>query len=196
MPPEAGPGPDPTPLDGGARRATNVDELSWKKRALDAEASLERARAEIAKLTERCGTHERNLESIAKAKSEADAARARAEAIAGALDAHHPIDGALCATLIERELESGGGAKGSDPAEGFGSRLGPIVARLVAERPYLFRAAARAAPRSDPRAGGAMAGASAGAEPDPIADALEEARISGGRAQLLRYLRMRRGVGE
>ncbi len=180
-----GPGPGPGPIDVSVeRRVAHVEEISWKKRALEAESALEAAKREIDALTERCATHERNIESVTRARAEAEEAARRERLIGDAIDAHHPIDGELCATLVERELEREGAGEGVDLA----ARLGPIVSRLAAERPYLFRAPTRAP------GGAAMAGAPAGPGREPLEDALEEARASGSRTQLLRYLRLRRGA--
>lgn len=192
MTPEAGPGPGPGPIEVSVeRRVPRAEEIDWKRRALEAERGLEEAKREIAQLTERCATHERNIESIARARVEAEEMEQRERLIAGALAGHHPIDGALCATLIERELERAeveGKEAGGSPETELAARLPTIVARLVQERPYLFRAPTRAA------MGAAMAGAPSGGAREPVDDALEEARASGGRAQLLRYLRLRRGA--
>lgn len=194
MPPESGPDPSPGPVETpNARRVPNLEEINWKKRALDAEAALEAAKKELAAANERCDTHERNIESITKAQAEADAAAARERALADALAPHHPIDAALCATLIEREIEREleRGGQESDGGD-IASRLGPIVAALVADRPYLFRAPSRATAHAS--GGATMAGAPSGPGPDPLGSALEEARSSGSRSQLLRYLRLRRGA--
>lgn len=198
MPPESnpGPGPGPGPIDlPPARRVPNLEEINWKKRALDAEAALEAAKTELAAVTERCATHERNIESITKLQAEAEATAARERAISDALSPHHPIDAALCATLIEREIErelEREGAEGDGLAGDLASRLGPVVTKLVADRPYLFRAPTRTA--AHPSAGATMAGAPVEPGSNPIESALDEARSSGSRSQLLRYLRLRRGA--
>ncbi len=190
MPPEASPDPSPGPIDTPiARRVPNLEEINWKKRALDAEAALEATKKELAAATERCATHERNIESITKAQAEAESAAARERAILDALSPHHPIDATLCTTLIERELERTT-PEATNPD--LASRLAPIVAALVADRPYLFRAPTRAT--SHPSAGATMAGAPSGPGQDPLDSALDEARSSGSRSQLLRYLRLRRGA--
>ncbi|MBX3318017.1 MAG: hypothetical protein KF902_14270 [Phycisphaeraceae bacterium] len=182
--------PDPNPIEPPApRRAPHLDEINWKKRALDAEAALEAARAELEAVSERCATHERNIESIAKAQAESEAEAARERGIADALAPHHPIDAALCAILVERELEQE--PPDGEPAMGdISVRIAGAVARLTTERPYLFRANAR----SVSHAGATMARLSGTPARDPIDDALEEARSSGSRSQLLRYLRLRRGA--
>lgn len=192
MPPEAGPDPSPGPIEAPlARRVPNLEEINWKKRALEAEAALEAARAELEAVSERCATHERNIESIAKAQAESEAEAARERGIADALAPHDPIDAALCAILVERELEQE--PPEGEPARGdLGARIADAVARLATERPYLFRAHARSS--SHASAGATMARLSGTPTRDPIDDALEEARASGGRSQLLRYLRLRRGA--
>lgn len=195
MAPEAGPGPGPGPIEVSVeRRVPRVEEIDWKRRALEAERALEDAKKEISLLAERCATHEQNIESITRARAEAEESERRERLIASALAGHHPIDAALCVTLIERELEratvevkEASGSDGSPETE-LAERLPSVVARLVQERPYLFRSPARAS------GGAAMAGAPTAAAREPIDDALEEARASGGRTQLLRYLRLRRGA--
>lgn len=183
MPVDPNPGGEPTPINQPARRVP-TEEINWKKRALDAEAALASAQAEVASLTERCARHEKNLESITRAKEDADRAAARERAIAQALAPHDPIDASLCATLLERDL-------GPDAdASALASSIGPLVARLATERPYLFRAATPSAATH----GAAMAGEPGAPAHSPIDDAMEEARASGGRTQLLRYLRLRRGA--
>lgn len=182
--------PDPNPIEPPApRRAPHLEEINWKKRALDAEAALEAARAELEAVSERCATHERNIESIAKAQAESEAQAARERGIADALAPHHPIDAALCAILVERELEQE--PREGEPARGdLGERIAGAVERLTTERPYLFRTHARPASH----ASATMARLSGTPTRDPIDDALEEARSSGSRSQLLRYLRLRRGA--
>lgn len=192
MPPETSPDPSPGPIDTQVtRRVPNLEEINWKKRALDAEAALDGAKKELAAVTERCATHERNIESIAKASADAEAAAAHERAIVDALAPHHPIDAALCATLIERELDREAPESGVNDGE-IASRLGPIVTTLVADRPYLFRAPMRTS--SHTLAGATMAGAPSGSGRDPLDSALDEARSSGSRSHLLRYLRLRRGA--
>lgn len=183
MPVDPNPGGEPTPINQPARRVP-AEEINWKKRALDAEAALASAQAEVAALTERCATHEKNLQSIARAKQEADRAAARERTIAEALGPHNPIDATLCATLLERDL-----APDADgPA--LTESIGPLVARLASERPYLFRAAAT----PPATLGATMAGEPGAPAHSSIDDAMEEARASGDRTQLLRYLRLRRGA--
>lgn len=186
MPPDPAPGGEPTPVNQSARHIP-IEEINWKKRALDAEAALAAAQAEVQTLTDRCATHEKNIQSITKASEEARVAADRERLIAEALAPHHPLDAALCATLIERELERAGQGV-EDVTPDLGAALGPIVGRLASERPYLFRASARAAP------GATMAGEPGAPAHTPIEDALDDARSSGGRAQLLKYLRLRRGA--
>ena len=181
MPPEADPGPEPIPTDTPARRPRPIEEIEWKDRALKAEAALEAAAAQIETLTERCATHERNIESITRTRAEADAEALRVRALADALAPHHPIDPDLCATLIEREI---GDVEPSDLASGAAR----AAARLASERPYLFR------PPPRTRAGAAMAGEPGAPTRTPTEDALEAARTTGDRAHLLRYLRLRRGA--
>jgi hypothetical protein len=160
------------------RRSTGRSERSTPRRPLTA------AQAEVASLTERCATHEKNLESITRAKEEAERAETRDRAIAGALSPLNPIDASLCATLLERDL-----APDAD-ASALAESIGPLAARLASERPYLFRSPTPGRPTH----GATMAGEPGAPAHSPIDDAMEEARASGGRTQLLRYLRLRRGA--
>lgn len=188
MPPsDPNPGGEPTPIQQPSRPAPNVQEIDWKQRALDAEAALAVAQQEVRTLTEACATHERNIESITRAKAEADEAASRERTIAEALAPHRPIDGDLCATLIERELERES-IDNASSAFDLASRLGPIVAKLATDRPYLFRTPTRSAP------GAAMAREPGAPARTPVEDALDEARTDGSRTTLLKYLRVRRGA--
>ncbi len=180
MPADPGPGPEPIPTHPTQRRPRPIEEIEWKDRALKAEAALDAAQKELAALTERCATHERNLQSVAAAHAQAQAEAQREKAMTDALAPLNPIDPDLCLTLLERELEGA-------PPDDARSLAISAAARLASERPYLFRAPARVA-------GAAMAGEPGEPRRTPIEDALEEARTSGNRTQLLKYLRLRRGA--
>ncbi len=100
------------------------------------------------------------------------AAMERRQQVEKTLSEHGAIDLETTSLLLDSALGEGG------------ADIAGAVADLRRRKPFLFGAPARHS---------AMSGMSEPAAPDALASAAEEARASGDRNALLRYLRMKRG---
>lgn len=146
-------------------------ETTWRGRALQAEESSRSLEEQLSQIRG----------ELDRAKSEAAAAR-RAREIESAVAAAGAIDVEIAALLVEAALKR-------DPDK----PLGVIIAELRRRKPLVFRSAGEAGILSAV-AGGAMAAAPREGPPGAaLAGLMEEARRSGDRGALLRYLRARRG---
>lgn len=155
--------PPPPPAPDMSPRVT--DQLDWRARALHAEEQIKQLEAQLAQAQAKAGQAESAL-----------ATAQRQWALERELGAAGVIDAEAGAILAGAAVSSAEGGTPFDPA--------PVVAELKRRRPYLF---AEGAPRAS-----AMSGAIPPASPDTLARAAEEARASGDRGALLKYLRMRR----
>lgn len=117
--------------------------------------------------------------ALAEARAALETAQRRA-AIEREVARSQPIDAEVVVMLCETAAKAGDNGKGPDAAA--------IVADFKKRKPYLFRTPTPAAPRAT-----AMAAASASPanELERVAD---EARSTGDRRALLRYLRLRRST--
>jgi hypothetical protein len=150
-----------------ALEQARLELASWRERASKAE---ERASAEAAKVRDLEMAMTRSRESLAVAQ--------RSRRIDQELFDEGAIDLETARLLAETAAAK---EEGADVAQ--------VVRNLRRRKPFLFRPAGF---------GGSIASARVQAEPpharDSIEDASEEARTSGDRMALLRYLRMKRGV--
>lgn len=135
---------------------------------LDWRARALKAEARVQELERLAAELARKLEA---AEAQA-AARERARQVERALADTGAIDMETATLLVERDL-------GSAPSPDIAG----AVAELRRRKPYLFGAGPRAS---------AMSGEAGVPVPDSLAAAADEARATGDRSALLRYLRMKR----
>ena len=161
-------GGSPPPADSQRPRA--IGELEWKDRAVEAERELADAQQELKAALEELQTLRDAVAGLEMSR-EIDQQLVRARA----------IDLETARLLVQREMER---------------MESPDIARAVGElrrsKPFLFGQGSGSA-FIGALGSGASAGVSASAL-NQIDEAAEEARRSGDRRALLRYLRMRRSV--
>jgi len=161
---------------GSARGRPRVrGELGWRERAEDAERRVEELESELSTARASLATAEGALE-----------ASERARAIDAALVASDAIDLDTARLLVEREMRTGDAADAES-----------AVAAVRKAKPFLFGAgeAAHGAPEEAfALSATGSASASGSAVGRPLAAMADEARSTGDRRLLLRYLRARRSA--
>ncbi|MDX9911634.1 MAG: hypothetical protein RBS39_07380 [Phycisphaerales bacterium] len=151
--------------------APPVEELEWRRRALEAEEKLGACEAKIAELEKE---RDALVEAEAKASRRADIHRELMEEGAHDLEVGCLLTESCLARMDEPDVKA-------------------AVADLKRDRPYLFRAL-ELDEGDVSSVGSAMSGAVEHAPHALIGRVADEARESGDRRLLLRYLRMRRGA--
>lgn len=163
-PPEGDKPGDPTPPSADGPPRAPDDDLDWRRRALEAETAADELRAAL----------EQAQRQVAQAHEALDACETR-RAIDAALFETDALDLETARLMTEAAV-----ARMPQPD------VAGAVEELRRDKPFLFRAAVIP---GAPAALSARADAAPGAD---LAGALEEAAVTGDRAALLRYLRLKR----
>jgi len=144
-----------------------TDELEWRARALEAESRLEQVEASLAE----CQASAAQLrEQMDKSEGARQIERALVEQQALDLETAALLTEAAVAQMDEPDVEA-------------------AVAELKRRKPFLFRSGGAGGHA------GAMSGASSGTGDGALTQAAIDARVTGSRQALLRYLRLRRAAG-
>jgi hypothetical protein len=149
----------------GASHPRIDDEIDWRARALEAESKLKEASAAVDELRASLEQSQKELARVRRAR-EID----RALADAGA------VDGETAALVLESMLSAGSAAD-----------VPTLVDELRSRKPFLFAPGPAPIPS-------AMSPAIRATATEDLAGLAEEARVSGDRRTLLRYLRARRAL--
>lgn len=168
--PGEGGGTPPDP-EATTTRPPVTEEIDWRARALNAEAKLVQSESALNDAHNKLSQIESDL---AREKQ----ARLIDRSLAGA----GVIDTEVASLMLDSMLASRPDA---------GTNIGPLIDELRAKKPFLFESAL---PMRSAPAASAMSPAIATTPSDTLSDLANEARATGDRRSLIRYLRARRAI--